>query len=392
MTTATGETLTTTRPGPAPHRGGVRSWAERNATILGPFAALLIMSVAFGLLAPSFATAGNLWNVLSQVSVLAVLAAGLTFVLLLGQIDLGVANIAVMTGVVVAVVYSGKPLTLPVVGDLTFGTGSVVPAVVIALVLAVALGLLAGWLTARLGIPSFIGTLGILQVAQGLAFFWSGGNNIYDLPPIATKLGGGFTGPVPNIVITAALVLVVCHVVLSRTRFGRYVYMTGANARAAELSGVPVRRVTISVFVLSAVLAAFAGVLSVGRLGSAQANAGDELLLPAIAAVVLGGTSLFGGVGSMLNTSVGLLLYGVLNNGLDQLNMNIYLKPFARGAFLLLAIAFNIVALRIASRARLQQALDDQPDDVPARGSYASGVVGPHRDLDAVAGAELGHQ
>lgn len=350
-----------TRQGPTDRTINVRNWAERNATILGPFAALVIMAIAFALLAPSFATSGNLWNVLSQVSVLGVLAAGLTFVLLLGQIDLAVANIAVMTGVVVAVVYAGMPLTLPIVGGLTFGTGNTLVAVIVALIFAVALGLLAGWLTARLGIPSFIGTLGILQVAQGLAFYWSGGNNIYELPPLATTLGGGFTGVVPNIVISAVVILLICHFILSRTRFGRYVYMIGANRKAAELSGVPVKRVTISVFVLSAVLAAFAGVLSVGRLGSAQANAGDELLLPAIAAVVLGGTSLFGGVGSMLNTAVGLLLYGVLNNGLDQLQMDVYLKPFARGAFLLLAIAFNIVALRVASRANLQQAIDEPP-------------------------------
>jgi ribose transport system permease protein len=349
-----------TAPVPVLDRGRrIRAWAERNANLLGPAGALAIMFTLFASLAgPTFLNTDNLWNILSQVCVIGVLATGLTFVLLLGQIDLSVANVAVLTGIVASVIFAGQPFKLPFLGATRPGTGSQIVAIGIAFAIALLLGLLSGVLTKRLGIPSFIGTLGVLQVAEGLAFYWSQGKNIYQTPPIAQRLGGDFVGPVPIIVISAAAVLLLGHLLLSRTRFGRYIYMTGANPKAAELSGVPVRRITVYVFVIAAGLAAFAGLLSIGRLGSAQADAGDELLLPSIAAVVLGGTSLFGGVGSMKNTVIGVLLYGVLNNGLDQLNLDVYLKPFARGVFLLLAIAFNILALRIAKRAQLRTSVD----------------------------------
>jgi ribose transport system permease protein len=359
---------TKVQPGAASEEGGSRPssrehaklWAQRHATILGPGVALVLMVGLFSILAPStFLASANLRNILSQVAVLGVMAAGLTFVLLLAHIDLAVANVAVLSGVMASVMYVGRGITLPFVGTVTFGEGSQLVATIAALALATLLGFLAGLLT-RFGLPSFIATLGILELALGLAFFWSNGEIIYDLPPVAESFGGGFWGPVPLVVIATAIILLACHLILRRTRFGRYVYMTGANREAAELSGVPTRRVIVQVFMLSGFLSGVAGLLLVGRLGSAQANAGPEFLLPAIAAVVLGGTSLFGGVGGIGHTVIGLLLYGVLNNGLDQLQINVYLKPFARGGFLLIAIVFNLVALRLARRATLKTALVEE--------------------------------
>lgn len=355
---------------PAKRAGGLRDLAERNATFLGPLAALLVLVLLFGSLAPdTFLNSSNLTNVLSQVSVLAIMAAGMTLVLLLGHIDLSVAAVGVLAGVVSAVVYSGLPLTLPVVGALEADPGRQWLGILAAMLISVLFGLLSGLLTARLGIPSFIATLGVLEMAQGLAFYWSQGKNIYDVPPVSKTLGDSFLGPVPVIVIVAVVTLVLGHILLTWTRFGRYIYMCGANPRAAELSGIPIRRVTVTVFVIAGALFGFAGVIAVGRLGSAQATGGGDMLLPAIAAVVLGGTSLFGGIGSMKHTAVGLLLYGVLNNGLDQLDISIYLKPFARGAFLILAIAFNIAALRVASRARSRTSAegDDVDDDAASK-------------------------
>lgn len=343
-----------------PSSNRLRELAERNATFLGPLAALILLVLAFGVLAPeTFLSSSNLTNVLSQVSVLAILAAGMTFVLLLGHIDLSVASVAVVSGVVSAVIFSGLPLKLPFGATISMSPGHQWVAVACAMVVSVLFGLLSGALTAKLGIPSFIVTLGVLEMAQGLAFYWSQGKNIYDVTPISKSLGDSFWGSVPVIVVVAIVTLLAGHVLLSRTRFGRYIYMCGSNPRAAELSGVPVKRVTVGVFVLAGALFGFAGIVSVGRLGSAQATAGSDLLLPAIAAVVLGGTSLFGGIGSMKHTAVGILLYGVLNNGLDQLDISIYLKPFARGGFLLLAIAFNIAALQMASNARRRAAVVD---------------------------------
>jgi ribose transport system permease protein len=339
---------------------------RRNATIVAPLVALVGVIVLFAILAPdTFLTAGNIRNILAQTSVLAFLATGVTFILLVGEIDLSVANVAVLSGVLSALMFSGIPITIPMLGELTFGTNSEPVSVLTALVLCSALGLLSGLLVARLGVPSFIATLGVMLVADGLSYYWSQGLIIYDLMPVATSLGAATWGPVPAIVLSAATAIVAAHLVLSRTRFGRYVYMTGANRAAAELAGVSTRRVYMQVFVLSAFLAAMGGIINVGRLGSAEARTGSELLLPAIAAVVLGGTSVFGGVGGMVNTTIGLLVYGVLNNGLDQVQMDIYLKPFARGAFLLMAIVFNIAALRVSSRSRAEVPEAPVPLDTP---------------------------
>ena len=356
------------RPAVSPKRPrlSISGWLQRNATLVAPAVALVGLSALFAVLAPdTFLTPGNIRNILSQTSVLAFLATGVTFILLVGEIDLSVANVAVLSGVVSALMFSGIPLRIPLVGSLSIGTNSEAISIAVALVLSVGLGLLGGTLVARLGVPSFIATLGVMMLADGLSYYWSQSRIIYDLMPMSTSLGGTSWGPFPAIVLSAATVLVIAHLVLSRTRFGRYVYMTGANRAAAELAGVSTRRVLLQVFVVSALLSSIGGIINVGRLGSAEARTGSELLLPAIAAVVLGGTSVFGGVGGIRNTTLGLLVYGVLNNGLDQVQMDIYLKPFARGAFLLTAIVFNIAALRIASRSRAE--LVTGPDNSPAR-------------------------
>ena len=356
------------RPAVSPKRPrlSISGWLQRNATLVAPAVALVGLSALFAVLAPdTFLTPGNIRNILSQTSVLAFLATGVTFILLVGEIDLSVANVAVLSGVVSALMFSGIPLRIPLVGSLSIGTNSEAISIAVALVLSVGLGLLGGTLVARLGVPSFIATLGVMMLADGLSYYWSQSRIIYDLMPMSTSLGGTSWGPFPAIVLSAATVLVIAHLVLSRTRFGRYVYMTGANRAAAELAGVSTRRVLLQVFVVSALLSSIGGIINVGRLGSAEARTGSELLLPAIAAVVLGGTSVFGGVGGIGNTTLGLLVYGVLNNGLDQVQMDIYLKPFARGAFLLTAIVFNIAALRIASRSRAE--LVSGPDSSPAR-------------------------
>ncbi len=331
----------------------VRDWLQRNASLVAPTVALIGLSALFVILAPdTFITPGNIRNILSQTSVLAFLATGVTFILLVGEIDLSVANVAVVSGVTSALLFSGIALAVPPFGNLEIGANNELVCVLFALTLGAILGVISGTLVSRLKVPSFIATLGVMMLADGLSYYWSQGRIIYDLMPVATNLGGTSWGPIPAIVLSAAAVLLAAHIVLSRTRFGRYVYMTGANRAATELAGVSTRRVLLQVFVVSAVLSAMGGIINVGYLGSAEARTGDELLLPAIAAVVLGGTSVFGGRGGIPNTIVGLLLYGVLNNGLDQVQMDIYLKPFARGAFLLVAIVFNIVALEIASRSR----------------------------------------
>lgn len=348
---------------------GFGEWLQRNAPIVAPTVALLLLTTLFAILAPdTFLSPGNIRNILSQTSVLAFLATGVTFVLLIGEIDLSVANVAVLAGMMPSLMFVGHPIAIPFV-DLVI-PGNQVVAIGLGLLLCGLLGALTGLLVSRLGVPSFIATLGAMLLADGLSYYWAQGLRVYDLMPAVTALGSGFIGPFPNIFLSASAVLLLAHIVLSRTRFGRYVYMTGANRTAAQLAGISTRRVLLQVFIVAAVLSAMGGMINVGRMGSADARSGTELLMPAIAAVVLGGTSVFGGIGGIANTVVGLLLYGVLNNGLDQMQMDIYLKPFARGAFLILAIVFNIVALNLAARSRARAAeAPSEPATTPSAGA-----------------------
>jgi ribose transport system permease protein len=180
---------------------------------------------------------------------------------------------------------------------------------------------------------------------------------------------------------TAGVIMLIAHIVLSRTRFGRYVYMTGSNERAAQLSGVNTARVTIAVFAIAGFLSGFAGLLAVGRHGSAQPDSSADYLLPVIAATVVGGVSLFGGVGSIRATLIGVLVFAVLDNGLDQTSIDINLKPLMRGVILLVAIVLNVVGLRVAARTRASAEVDPPPPvaatgpAVAASGSSVRGAV-----------------
>jgi ribose transport system permease protein len=173
------------------------------------------------------------------------------------------------------------------------------------------------------------------------------GQIAYAVPPIIATLGSRSLGPVPWLVIVAALILGLSHVVLTYTRFGRYIYMTGGNREAAENSGVNVRLIVASVMVISAVCSGVAGMLGVAHFGSAQQNEFDSYLLDSISAVVVGGTSLFGGQGGIPNTIVGLFVLGVLNNGLDHINIDSFLKILIRGLILLAALVINVYAQRL---------------------------------------------
>jgi ribose transport system permease protein len=331
----------------------VRDWLRVNSPTIGPIGALVVLFLVFAVAAGSdFVSKDNMTNILAQCGVIAVMGTGLTFVLLIAEIDLMFSAVAVLAGVSGSIFFSGQKFPLFFFGEVTFGHDHQLIAIVAALIIATLFGLLAGALTSRLGVPSFIATLGLLLLCDGLSFYWSKGNIVYDVPPLASKLGGETLGPIPYIAITAAVIMLIAHIVLSRTRFGRYIYMTGSNRRAAELAGINTRKIILSVFAISGFLAGVAGLLAVGRLGSAQPDASNSYLLPVIAATVVGGVSLFGGVGTIRSTLVGVLVFTVLDNGLDQTNIDIHLKPFMRGLILLLAIVVNVVGLRLASRAR----------------------------------------
>ena len=193
-------------------------------------------------------------------------------------------------------------------------------------------------------------TLAMLQIGAGVGAMLVRGQIAYAVPPLIKTLGSGSLGPVPWIVIICALFLLVGHLVLTYTRFGRYVYMVGGNREAAEYSGVNVKAIVASVMIICAVCSGVAGMLGVAYFGSAQQNEFDDFLLDSIAAVVVGGTSLFGGRGGIPNTIIGLFVLGVLNNGLDHIDIDSFLKILIRGLILLAALDHQ--RLRAASATR----------------------------------------
>jgi ribose transport system permease protein len=332
---------TTDRPLP-PGSGRFSDWLRNQLRNIAPFLTLLFLVIFFSVASPSFSTLDNVWNIFQQVSVTAIIAVGLTFVILTSEIDLSVASIANATGIVVAFFTlqdaSVNISNIPLPGAL---------AILLALASCFVLGLITAFGVTRIGIPSFIMTLAMMQIGAGISAMLVRGQIAYAVPSLILTLGSKSIFGIPWLVIIAALFLLVGHLILTYTRFGRYVYMVGGNREAAEYSGVNVRLIVGSVMVISAMCSGIAGMLGIAYFGSAQQNEFDTFLLDAISAVVVGGTSLFGGRGGIGNTVVGLFVLGVLNNGLDHVNIDSFLKILIRGVILLAALVINVYAERL---------------------------------------------
>jgi ribose transport system permease protein len=311
----------------------MRIWLRR-FTSLAPLWTLLALGVFFSLVSPSFARPINLNNILAQISTLAVFGTGMTFVLLTGQIDLSIAASAGLSGMIAAHLFGNLDYQEPI--PLLAG-----------LAVATLLGFVSGIASTRFRIPTFMSTLAISLIAGGLNTYISKGRTLSKIPDIAVFLGSGRIGGPGGlrvIIIVAALSLLAGHLVLRYTRFGRYVYMTGANPSAARLVGVNTDTIIIITLTISGFMAGLAGIISMGRLGSAQPVEVPSYLIDTIGAVVLGGTSLTGGRGGIPQTLIGLLIYGTLRNGLDNIpGIDVYLKEFITGIVLLMALVVNLV-------------------------------------------------
>ncbi|MBR0903298.1 MULTISPECIES: ABC transporter permease [Bradyrhizobium] len=313
---------------------------------IAPFLTLIFLSGFFAFASPSFATLDNLGNILTQVSITGIIAVGLTFVILCAEIDLSIAAIANVTGIAVA--YFTLQESYVNIANVPL-PGAV--AIILSILLCALLGLVNALGLTVIGIPSFIMTLAMMQIAAGISALLVRGQIAYKVPSLVTTLGSGSIGGIPWLVIIAALMLLGGHLVLTYTRFGRYVYMVGGNREAAEYAGLNVKLILGAVMVISAVCAGIGGMLGVAHFGSAQQNEFDTYLLDSIAAVVVGGTSLFGGRGGIGNTIVGLFVLGVLNNGLDHVNIDSFLKILIRGLILLAALVINVYAQRLREKA-----------------------------------------
>jgi ribose transport system permease protein len=324
---------------------GLASFLRSQMRNIAPFLTLIFLSAFFAVASPSFATLDNVGNILTQVSVTGIIAVGLTFVILCAEIDLSIASVANVTGIAVA--YFTMQESYVNIANVPLPGGA---AILLALLLCAFLGVVNAAGLTLIGIPSFIMTLAMMQIAAGISALLVRGQIAYKVPPLIATLGSGSIGGIPWIVIVAAVMLLAGHLVLTYTRFGRYVYMVGGNREAAEYSGLNVNLILGSVMVIAAVCAGIGGMLGVAHFGSAQQNEFDTYLLDSIAAVVVGGTSLFGGRGGIGNTIIGLFVLGVLNNGLDHVNIDSFLKILIRGLILLAALVINVYAQRLRAK------------------------------------------
>jgi ribose transport system permease protein len=305
--------------------------------------ALALMIVALGLASEKFLTLDNGLNVLRQISINLCLSLGMTLVILSGGIDLSVGSVLALSGAVAAGLLKNGLAIAPVNALLQF---TVFGAILAGLFVGVALGAFNGLVITRLNLPPFVATLGMLSIARGLTMLWTGGFPITGLGSSFGVMGTGQWLGVPMPVWIGAALAALFVVVTRRTRFGRYVYAVGGNEQAARLSGLNVDRIKLWVYTLGGSLAAVAGLLVTSRLDSATPNAGISYELDSIAAVVIGGTSLDGGRGSVWGTVTGCLIIGVLNNGLVLLEVSPFWQQVIKGGVILAAVAIDKVNSR----------------------------------------------
>jgi inositol transport system permease protein len=307
----------------------------------GPLLFLLALMVVFTFTNKAFLDPINLFNVMRQISITGLIALGMTFVILTAGIDLSVGSLLAFCGMVAAVVAKGgtaNTLSLSTSGSHGLGWfGGLIAALAVGLLC----GAVQGLTITKLKVPPFVVTLGGLTIFRGLTLTLSNGGPISGFTPEMRWFGTGLIGPVPVPVVIFAIAAILCHFVLRYTRYGRAVYAVGGNAEAARLSGLRVDRILISVYVIVGFFCGLAAFVLSARLNSAEAVAGIGYELTVISAVVIGGTSLFGGIGSVGGTVVGAALIGVLVNGLVLNNVSSYTQQITIGLILIIAVAFD---------------------------------------------------
>jgi inositol transport system permease protein len=280
------------------------------------------------LITPQFLTVSNLTIIVTQVSINALLAFGVTFVIITGGIDLSLGSIVAVTGVTAAMLAhpDSYPVLIPIVMGLLAG---------------LLMGAFNGFIITKSKIAPFIVTLGTMTIGRGLALILSDGRPVSNLSDSFNYLGSGTVFGIPFLILIFILVFALCSIILSKTVLGRYIYAIGGNEQAARASGINIDRVKLSVYSISGLLAGLAGILLASRITTGQPNAGAGFELDAIAAVVIGGTSTAGGRGTMAGTLIGVLLIGVINNGLDLLNVTSYYQQVVMGIIIIGAVVLD---------------------------------------------------
>lgn len=317
--------------------------------LIGRFSALiflLALVIAFTILRPGFLDPLNVWNIIRQSSITGLIAIGMTFVILTGGIDLSVGSVLALAGITAAYVYKGGTLLAGATATSGAGVGG---AILVACGVGLLCGLIQGLAITRLGVPPFIVTLGGLSAFRGLTLIIGGGGPISAFDPGFNFWGQGklFTEsdnpwlkvPIPVLIFLG--IALIAYIVLRYTQYGRYIYAVGGNAEAARLSGLNTKQLILSVYAIVGFLAGLGGYVQAARVNSAEAVAGQGYELTVIASVVIGGTSLFGGEGSVVGTVIGALLITVLSTGLTQMNVSSYYQQIVIGAIIVFAVFFD---------------------------------------------------
>jgi hypothetical protein len=307
--------------------GRFLAWFKQNIGILIGLAALMAIVSLFS---ESFFTASNMWNILRQISTNALLAFGMTFVILIGGIDLSVGPLLAFSGVFAAYVMGnlGWPIWAAIAGSI---------------ILCSMVGMLNGVIVTKTGIAPFVVTLSVQHIFRGFAMLLANGAPIRIRDQGFINIGTTYIGPVAFPVIYMIIIMALCYVVLNKTQFGRHIYALGGNKTAARFAGIRTQRIEVMVYALSGFLAGIAGIVLAARMTAGVPATGDGYECDAIAAVVLGGASFTGGIGTIGGTLIGAIIIGVLNNGLNMLNVASFWQYVAKGVVILLAVMVDVL-------------------------------------------------
>jgi len=322
-----------------------RLFSRWQAQDVAPLVSLAVLVLFFVVASPSFLKPGTVEQVLKQGSVLAIVSVGLTYVLLCAEIDLAVGMLALWTACLCGFLFE-RPFAAGTGGAGHAPTWAIIAVIAVPLFTSLLLGLASGMLTVWSQLPSFIISLAMMNIADGMSRYLTESQK-FSVPDILKTIGNRGIEitddfQLPYSAILAAVAFLVGHVVLQHTRFGRYVYMTGGNREAARLAGVRTGRIVVACLAISAVTAGLGGLVNAGRLNSISLDQNADLLLSAVACVVLGGTSLFGGSGGMGKTVIGVLTFSVLKVGLNQISwIDDLARPLLLGLVLMVALVIN---------------------------------------------------
>ncbi len=294
----------------------------------GILAGLIVLLLIFSFASPHFLKVNNLLNIVLQVSIIAISAFGMTFALIIGGIDLSIGSTIALSGTMAALLLQHN---IPFI-----------PMIIIVLLIGVVLGAFNGVLISKLHIPAFIVTVATMGIFRGIAYITTDGVPIAISNQSFLGLGNGFFLGIQIPILILLVLFVVNHIILSKTKFGRRAYISGGNEEAAVYAGINVSRLKIWVYVITSVMAAISGLILASRLYSAQPNAASGYELDAIAAAVLGGTSLSGGSGKILGTLIGAIIIGVINNGMNLMNVSYFYQLIVKGLVILIAVYVDV--------------------------------------------------